>query len=63
MYDYFITLMRRGKPHYLYLKDCMVLICETLSLLHTRMLCAKFGIDWPSAFRENKLISLILDIS
>ena len=35
----------------------MGLICKSLSLLHLRMLCAKFGWNWPSASGEDFSIS------
>ena len=47
--DYTLTLIKRGK------KNWMFLICKHLNPLYPRMLCAKFGWNWPSVCGEEVL--------
>ena len=47
-YDYIITMIKKRKTYHLFFENWMVLIYETLSLPHPRMICAKFGWNWSS---------------
>ena len=57
---YIILLIRREKNHFLLFKNCMVLNCKTLSLLHLRMRCGKFSWNWFSECGEEdfKILSM-----
>ena len=47
-YDYTTTLIKRGKRHFLFFENWMVIICTKLNPLHPRIVCTKFGWNWPS---------------
>ena len=52
-FDWIITLIRRKKIHYFPFEFWMVIICKTLSVLHPKMLCAKFNnLNWLSCSNE-----------
>ena len=66
-YDYIITLIKRRKnPLYPFWElSWVVLICKTLSLLHLRMHCAKFGWNWLNGSWEEDfyILSMIFTTS
>ena len=49
-YVYTVMLIKRKKVVISFLRIKWSFICESLSSLHIRMLCAKFGGNWPSGF-------------
>ena len=51
-YDYIITLIKRGKTHYLPFENGNVFIWTYLNPLHPKMLSAKYGWNWLSGSRE-----------
>ena len=52
-YDYMITLIKRKKNHIInFMRIYWFFIWINLNPPHPRMLCAKFGWNWPSGFGE-----------
>ena len=56
-YDYIITLIKiRKKPKINFMRIYWFFIWTNLNPLHPRMLCAKFGWNWPSVSREEDFL-------
>ena len=55
--DYILTLTWRGKTHHPLFGDWKVLICKTLSPLHSSMLYGKFGWNWPNGPEEEDFLT------
>ena len=59
-YDDTITLIkRRKKPHYYLSENKSVLLWTKLNHIHRRMLCAKFGWNWPSGSGEEDFLNFL----